>query len=58
MKCCNFLFHLFVANSKAEEMKRKREERKAEQQKRLEEKRAAKSGGGAMKLGAKKVANN
>ena len=39
-------------------MKRKRGERKVEQQKRLEEKRAAKSGGGAMKLGAKKLANN
>ncbi|XP_064622073.1 N-terminal kinase-like protein [Lineus longissimus] len=41
--------------SKAEQ-KRKRDERKLQRQKELEAKRAAKQGGGALKLGAKKLA--
>lgn len=42
-------------NTKLEEAKKKREERKLMRQKEMEARRAGKSGGGPMKLGAKKV---
>lgn len=43
------------ANSKLEEAKKKREERKLMRQKEMEARRAGRSGGGPMKLGAKKI---
>lgn len=42
-------------NSKLEEAKKKREEKKLMRQKEMEARRAGKSGGGPMKLGAKKI---
>lgn len=43
------------ANSKLEEARKKREERKLMRQKEMEARRAGRSGGGPMKLGAKKI---
>ena len=53
---CNRQTDQFSGMSKADLAKKKREEKKLQRQKELEEKRAARqAGGGAMKLGAKKM---
>lgn len=41
--------------SEADRKKREREEKRVQRQKELQEKREAKKGGGALKLGAKKL---
>lgn len=45
----------FTEDSEAERKKRDREEKRLQRQKEMQEKREARKGGGAMKLGAKKL---